>query len=1419
LAQTYGVSVTPQGSTTANRTTHTTGYTQVFRVQNEGTASQTFTFTCGGASGVACTSLGQSSATINGNAFLNVTATYSTANEGTGQLYFKAAGPQSTDQGYVWVPIQLPTGAPRMSVLYLDAKQDLGRCAAGCFAATYARTTVPYFSLDAPRNVTLVYHGDRMVPKPFVAVDVFPDTTYGSWPTEYQLQVKVNSALVTFVNGETTLRFRMDSTNLNSTKYRLVGQFDASSYTHGTVYAMEVLVSAKIGGSLFTNRWITQYLHVDEGRSTNPIAKGWTLAGIQRLFSQAGSDTSKLITEGDGSATFFKYDTASHSFTTPTGDFSTLAKSGSNWIRAYPDSTKATFNSSGYLTTVVDRWSNTTTVTYDGSNRISQVKDPLNNAITLAYGTYGLSSITDPMSRATNVTVGSSQTLTAIQDPDGVSTSLGYDGSLRLQTITDRRGKTTTLAYDSNSGKVSTITAPSIPVYGGGTSNPVKTLSAWQSKGVPYSATSATAANFVKTDTIYARVTDSATTKFTVNRWGGPAVTTDALSRTATVTYTVHGQPAKIVAPGYGTLADTMAYNGSGLVTYSKSAGGTGTTIVYGGWAQPTYVYGSGQDSTRYFLGSNGRVDSLRIGSLVANQRYTYDSYGRILTVKDAGGNTVATNVYTSTGTIKNLSTVTVPGSRTTTYGYDSYGRPITVTPPSPGLAQTTYFSAINRVDSVKVATPTPTITKYAYDNLYLTSVTDPKSQVYQTVYNDMGWVIKQIDPAGNKDTLQYNVQGDLRRRTNRRSQNIDFGYDTIHRLTSQSGTNSVTWSYPSDTSIVAVSSNATDTVYASLASQLSKTVTLLNGHTFATSHLLTTAGLLDSVAIASSGLTFTARKYLYDIPKGILTDIKLSGSTTSLTTDGNFNLTALTMPGGSSLGLQQGSLGQAIKDTTESTNNNYLERWIGIDTVGRIDRHLRWTARLGRWFEYDGLGQLLKGKNMIRDPGKSLPGGCPSADFGMGGSCTPVADYGPVDSLVYAYDAVGNRTDNSGTYNTGNRITSFGSCTYKTDAEGNVVSRKGSSPCVQIDTLLWTAEGQLDSLKIGATGVKFFYDASGRLVQKRVNGTSSSYFLWDGDNLLAELNGTATAIKAEYSYYPGLDNPQALIVGGTKYYPRLDGLGSVLALTDTTKAVKSTYQYDDWGNLTAGGDSASFNGVDRARWKGALWMGSEVELYYMRNRWYEPVSGRFLTEDPIGLNGGINPSVYAGNDPIDGSDASGLQCDLPGVQIRAKCKGSSSSSSNTFYIPSPFEQPWGANAHPPGDLYKAMLGGGGPPSKGPPVKLPNGKNGQPNEWVQKAPAPGRRPIWVPRYPVPSAKGGQPSASEDPKGHWDVDDGTGTRDRFLPDGTLVDHNNNPVPNPFSLQAIRLTGGAGIVYWIISESSRFLFPPRNLIPIP
>src|SRR5207302_1368900 len=64
---------------------------------------------------------------------------------------------------------------------------------------------------------------------------------------------------------------------------------------------------------------------------------------------------------------------------------------------------------------------------------------------------------------------------------------------------------------------------------------------------------------------------------------------------------------------------------------------------------------------------------------------------------------------------------------------------------------------------------------------------------------------------------------------------------------------------------------------------------------------------------------------------------------------------------------------------------------------------------------------------------------------------------------------------------------------------------------------------------------------------------------------------------------------------------------------------------------------------ADRARWKGALWLGPEVDLYFLRARWYEPKSGRFLSEDPLGLDGGVNPYTFARSEPVNGTDPGGM--------------------------------------------------------------------------------------------------------------------------------------------------------------------------------
>lgn len=94
------------------------------------------------------------------------------------------------------------------------------------------------------------------------------------------------------------------------------------------------------------------------------------------------------------------------------------------------------------------------------------------------------------------------------------------------------------------------------------------------------------------------------------------------------------------------------------------------------------------------------------------------------------------------------------------------------------------------------------------------------------------------------------------------------------------------------------------------------------------------------------------------------------------------------------------------------------------------------------------------------------------------------------------------------------------------------------------------------------------------------------------------------------------------------------------------------TISYDPWGMPSYSGDLSS-----RTMWKGLIWEGGPnnspsdvVGLAYMRGRWYDPQAGRFIQEDPLGVDGSVNLYGFAGDDPVNGSDPTGMR--LKPVQV-----------------------------------------------------------------------------------------------------------------------------------------------------------------------
>jgi len=175
-------------------------------------------------------------------------------------------------------------------------------------------------------------------------------------------------------------------------------------------------------------------------------------------------------------------------------------------------------------------------------------------------------------------------------------------------------------------------------------------------------------------------------------------------------------------------------------------------------------------------------------------------------------------------------------------------------------------------------------------------------------------------------------------------------------------------------------------------------------------------------------------------------------------------------------------------------------------------------------------------------------------------------------------------------------------------------------------------------------TVVRYTYDGLGRRIS-REGPSGVEEYLYDGDHVIVVLDGSQD-VEHTLSYYPGVDRPHSLMTSSETYYYATDPTRSVSGLAEYTGAASVThrYRYDAWGKPQGSVTEAVPNPI---RFK-ARWCDEDTGLYDFRSRWYDPEIGRFISEDPIGIAGGINVYRFVGNDPVSGWDPFGLDPDGP---------------------------------------------------------------------------------------------------------------------------------------------------------------------------
>ncbi|MBK7575336.1 MAG: hypothetical protein IPP09_00355 [Elusimicrobia bacterium] len=224
-----------------------------------------------------------------------------------------------------------------------------------------------------------------------------------------------------------------------------------------------------------------------------------------------------------------------------------------------------------------------------------------------------------------------------------------------------------------------------------------------------------------------------------------------------------------------------------------------------------------------------------------------------------------------------------------------------------------------------------------------------------------------------------------------------------------------------------------------------------------------------------------------------------------------------------------------------------------------------------------------------------------------------------------------------NGTYDGDDKVAVYGGAAYAHAAGGEwrTVTEGGETTTYDYD-----AVGNLRTVTLpSGTTLEYVIDGRNRRVGRKVNGTLTQGYLYDGQlRIVAELDG-ANNVTARYVYGTRVNVPEWLEKGGGMYRIITDHLGSPrLVVNATSGAIAQRMDYDSWGNIT----NDTNPGFQIFGYAGGL-HDPDTKLTRYGARDYDARTGRWTAKDPIGFEGGdVNVYAYVENDPVNMVDLYG---------------------------------------------------------------------------------------------------------------------------------------------------------------------------------
>ncbi|MEK8020016.1 MAG: RHS repeat-associated core domain-containing protein, partial [Candidatus Parabeggiatoa sp.] len=909
-------------------------------------------------------------------------------------------------------------------------------------------------------------------------------------------------------------------------------------------------------------------------------------------------------------------------------------------------------NLKGRQSLVTDKLGRVTQLYYDGRGNVITRVDPLGNIRYSTYDQFGnqLSAI-DPLGNATFFKYDDKFNLLEQKDAEGNVVKYTYTEQSKEKTLTDARGNTFENFYD-NQGNLIKIKDPK-----------GHEISIMLEKGLITSV----------------RDTNDNVTKFTYDKSGNKLTETDPLGNTVTFTYDSNGNELsysskRTDASGSQVVETTFyEYDKRKRLIQTTDAFGNKTKTEYNTLGQEVAYIDANGRRTDYKYDTYSNLAEIRYPDGTKETR-NYDVEGNLLSVTNVAGQTTR---YEYDKLDRQIKVIYSDGSVSQTQ-YDAAGRKVAQLDENSNRTEFKYDKVGRRIQT-KNALGQITSNAYDADG-NLVSKTDnngntiayqysaldqriktiyPGNLVEEDIYDKVGNLVREKDLAGNETQYQYDKLSRLTeviKSLSDKAISTTFGYDEVGNRISQTDANqnTTTWTYDKLGRVISrtLPLGMTETFAYDKKTGNLLSHTNFNGKstTFSydqnTDRLLSTTyadGSIESFTYDVSGNRLLMKaengttSYSYDNFHRLIKEVKPNQAVLEYGYDKLSNRTLLkfTEPSGTAAQVQYqyDALSRLQKVIAPDGETVYL-----YDSVGNLSQVIYPNGTYTQ-YAYDKLNRLTALETLL--PDNSLLASYQYTLTPTGQRSQIVEHTGRVinytyDDLYrlkfekistadndvvfsYQYDAVGNRVysiedgvHTKYTYDTNDRLLKQGGVVYQYDANGNTRSITEEDQVVQMSydgddrliSVVTEEKGQVTST------VSYGYDADGNRVQTSLNGEVTQYVVDSNDSLAQVIAELDKDDQVKVAYLHG-DDLISQYRGNDIHYYHYDGLGSTRGLTDQNAVVTDAYNYEAFGKLLEQTGETENN---------YLYTGEQIDPntgnYYLRSRYYNPASGRFLSMD-----------------------------------------------------------------------------------------------------------------------------------------------------------------------------------------------------------